>query len=101
MVIGEKEMTWRDIIKLLRKLGYSEPHHYNVCLSKDHAVLLDPKSIACEVCSKPRQDCIDYYVLGLGFSDWFCTEDRCEQLMSHWRKKIGCMDLLQVFDLVN
>ena len=80
-------MSWRDVIKLLTELGYSQPRHYKICLNKDHSVLLNSKETACEVCSKPRQDCSDYYVLGLGFEDWFCTEERCEQLMSHWREK--------------
>ena len=56
-------------------------------MSTDHSVVLSSTASACHVCLKPRSDCIDHYVLGLGFTDWFCTDERCNQLMSHWSEK--------------
>lgn len=87
-LLGEDIATsWSAVMKLLRNLGYSEPSHYKVCVSSDHSVVLGSKASACHMCSKLREDCIDYYVLGMGFTDWFCTDERCDQLMSHWEDK--------------
>ena len=38
----------------------------------------------CKICSKPSFLCIDYYVLGLNFREWFLTLEQCERLMAHW-----------------
>lgn len=80
-LIGGKLFTkWAQVLKLLRRLGYTNPKHYKVCVGANHSIL-------CPVCRKDQSLCIDYYVLGLNFQDWFCTEERCEQLLSHWRDK--------------
>ena len=87
-LIGGKLFTkWAEVLKLLRRLGYTNPKHYKVCVGGNHSILLDEKAECCPVCRKDQSLCIDYYVLGLNFQDWFCTEERCEQLLSHWRDK--------------
>ena len=58
----------------------SDKHHHN------HSVLLNKAADKCSVCNKARESCIDYYVLGLNFHDWFITEERCTRLMSHWNE---------------
>lgn len=78
---------WNEVLKLLKKLGYKDPKHYKVCASEDHSVILRNAAEHCHICSKPCKSCIDYYVLGLHFEDWFCTDDRCDQLLSHWKNK--------------
>lgn len=78
---------WSEVLKLLREIGYRDPKHYKVCVGHNHSVLLHEKSKECHVCSSPRTSCIDYYVLGLHFEDWFCTQENCEQLLCHWREK--------------
>ena len=92
-LLGEKmATTWSDVMRLLRGLGYTDPTHYKVCVCGDHSVVLQPKAPACHVCAKLRGACMDYYVLGLGFKDWFCTDERCDQLMAHWREKDDWMN---------
>ena len=70
----------------MKMLGYSEPHHYKVCISTRHSVLLQ-RHQDCPICGKEWQNCIDYYTLGLHFCDWFATEEQCHQLMDHWHEK--------------
>lgn len=41
----------------------------------------------CSVCSKPWNDCVDYYCLGLRFRDWFVTTEQCDKLLSHWEQR--------------
>ena len=31
---------WSEVMKLLRKLGYSNPRHFKVCCGSDHSILL-------------------------------------------------------------
>ena len=78
---------WSEVMKLLRKLGYSNPRHFKVCCGSDHSFLLRDEITNCLRCNKPRNDCIDYYVLGLGFEDWFVTNERCSDLLGHWEDK--------------
>jgi len=70
------------------ELGYKDPKHYKVCLGKDHSQLLwDKKSHPnCPKCRK-LWNCLDYYVLGLNFGQWFITEDHCEQLLANWEER--------------
>ena len=79
--------TWSDTLKVLKELGYKNPKHYKVCLGHNHSELLHDQADGCSVCRKPRNACIDYYVLGLHFEDWFCTLERCNQLMCHWENR--------------
>ena len=79
--------TWSDTLKVLKELGYKNPKHYKVCLGHNHSELLHDQADGCSVCHKPRNACIDYYVLGLHFEDWFCTLERCNQLMCHWENR--------------
>ena len=72
---------WNDFIRFLCTLGYVEPRRYKVCADRDHSYLSENE---CKVCHKPSADCIDYYVLGLNFRDWFLTTDQCNRLMAHW-----------------
>ena len=90
LIGGEKIPTaWLNVLKLLKKLGYTNPYHYKVCASHDHSFLLGSREEhpTCGVCGKRWQDCIDYYCLGLNFMDWFATEERCQKLMGHWNAK--------------
>ena len=87
---GEKiPSKWCDVLKIMESAGYSSPTHYKVCVSPTHSFLLKSKKQhpTCPVCNKSWEDCLDYYCLGLGFRDWFCSKVRCERLMAHWRKK--------------
>ncbi len=80
---------WSDVLKLLKELGYECPVHYKVCTQSDHSCLLKShkQHPCCPVCIRAWKDCIDYYVLGLGFNQWFLTDERCEQLMAHWEDR--------------
>ena len=82
---------WNEVLKLLKKLGYTAPKHRKVCVSEDHSILLTEKASQCHICSKPSHACIDYYVLGLEFEYWFCSDSRCQQLMKHWKEKAEWM----------
>lgn len=89
-LVGEQIPTmWSGVLKMLKKLGYTNPHHYKVCASHDHSFLLKSREEhpTCGICGKQWQDCIDYYCLGLNFMDWFATEERCQKLMAHWNAK--------------
>ena len=92
-LIGGKLFTkWAEVLKLLSRRGYTNPKHYKVCVGANHSILLDEKAECCPVCRKDQSLCyvmlcIDSYVFGLNFQDWFCMEERCEQLLSHWRGK--------------
>ena len=80
--------TWGDTLKVLKELGYKNPKPYKVCLGHNHSELLHDQADGCSVCRKPRNACIDYYVLGLHFKDWFCcTLEHCNQLMCHWENR--------------
>ena len=72
-LVGGKQIptTWSNVLKLLKKLGYTNPYHYKVCASHDHSFLLRSREEhpTCGVCGKQWQDCIDYYCLGLNFMD--------------------------------
>ena len=85
-LLGEKVIPtkWSDVIRFMKTIGYTDPRHYKVCLTQDHSKLLETGDAACNVCSKPATQCIDNYVLGLNFRDWFLTADRCDRLMAHW-----------------
>ena len=78
---------WSDIKKLLKKLSYSNPKHYKICCQGDHSSLLKGDDLACAICKCPCNKCIDYYVLGLSFDDWFLTQERCKDLLNHWQSK--------------
>jgi len=39
------------------------------------------------LCGCAWSDCIDYYVVGLNFQDWFLTESSCEALLAHWEDR--------------
>ena len=81
--------TWTDVLKMMKKLGYTNPRHYRVCAAHDHSFLLKSKdeNPTCRICRKQWNDCIDYYCLGLNFRDWFATEEWCHKLMAHWNAK--------------
>ena len=87
-LLGDKRIptTWADTLKHLRKLGYCDPLHHKVCVGDNHSVLLKKAMDKCPVCNRARESCIDYYVLGLNFHDWFITEDRCTRLLTHWNE---------------
>ena len=62
LVGGEQiPTTWSSVIKMLKKLGYTNPHHYKVCASHDHSFLLKSREEhpVCGVCGKQWQDCIN------------------------------------------
>ena len=74
---------WETVVQT----WHTNPKHYKVCVGTNHSILLDERAECCPVCLKRRSSCLDYYVFGLHFQDWFCTEERCRQLMSHWQDK--------------
>ena len=78
---------WNDVICFLKSLGYVEPRHYKVCAARDHSYLLKLGENECKVCHKQAADCVDYYVLGLNFRDWFLTTNQCDRLMAHWTER--------------
>ena len=83
-------VTWPEVLQLLKKLGYRSPRHYKVCCGKDHSTLLASRVShpVCPVCDRAWSDCIDYYVVGLNFQDWFQTECQCQALLKHWEDRV-------------
>lgn len=69
---------WAEVLQLLRSLGYRNPTHYKDCVEKDHSTLLTSNDPSSPKCQRPRNSCIDYYVLGLNFQDWFLTKEQCD-----------------------
>lgn len=88
-LLGEQAIPtkWNDVVCFMKAIGYTEPRHYKVCLAQDHSVLLESTDTACNVCSKLASQCIDYYVLGLNFREWFVTAEQCDRLMAHWNDR--------------
>lgn len=81
---------WNKIIIFLKRLGYSAPRHFKVCITDDHSVAFTSDSASTcprPNCSKASSDYIDYFVMGMSFENWFDTEEKCERLLSHWRDK--------------
>ena len=87
-LIGSVQLprTYQQVMSLLRSLGYKEPKHMKVCINDEHHFLLEDKDKhpSCPVCLKPWKECIDYYVLGLQFANWFLTEENCQKCLAHW-----------------
>ena len=87
-LIGTSQLprNYQQVLSLLRSLGYKNPKHLKVCIDDEHHFLLEDqvKHPCCSVCSKPWKECLDYYVLGLQFSSWFLTEERCQKCLAHW-----------------
>ena len=91
-LLGEDRLiqSYQAVLRLLKSLGYRDPKHYKVCIGEDgHSFLLKDRSRNphCPICSKAWDTCIDYYVLGLRFEDWFLTDSYCEKRMAHWKCK--------------
>ena len=79
---------WNQILKFLKSLGYSDPRHFKVCVANDHSVAF-PSEERCPICNKAGSDCIDYFVMGMSFENWFDTEEKCDRLLgtSHWKER--------------
>ncbi len=75
-----------EVLQLMHKMGYKSPRHYKVCCGRDHSMLLVAKQ-PCALCDKPWSECIDYYVVGLNFHDWFLTDYQCATLLGHWEDR--------------
>lgn len=80
-------VEWEKVMELLKILGYNEPRWFRVCIKEDHSYLLRSSNELCAFCRATWKDCIDYFVLGLGIDDWFTTDERCHNLMSHWEDR--------------
>ena len=80
---------WSEVLKKMKELGYRNPRHFKVCAAKGHSVLLKNKKDhpSCPFCGTLWENCIDYFVLGLHFNDWFLTEDACNKSMCHWDER--------------
>ena len=89
---GSIPTKWNAVIKYLKSLGYKDPKHYKVCVSTNHSRLLKAEEVSCPICSKTSAECLDYYVLGLNFKDWFLTGEQCERLMAHWDEREHWLD---------
>ena len=89
---GQIPTKWNAVISYLKSSGYKDPKHYKVCVSNDHSCLLKTEQLSCKICSKPSVECLDYYVLGLNFKDWFLTNEQCERLMAHWNERDSWLD---------
>ena len=74
----------------MKTLGYRSPRHYKVCCGRDHSTLLTSQEThpVCCVCDQAWAECIDYYVVGLNFGDWFKTDQQCQALLEHWEDSI-------------
>ena len=95
---GRIPTKWNAVIRYLKSLGYKDPKHYKVCVSNDHSCLLKTEQLSCRICSKPSVECLDYYVLGLNFKDWFLTNEQCERLMAHWNERDGWLDKCPTYE---
>lgn len=87
---GRLPTNYQTVLSLLQSLGYKDAKHFKVCVqSSTHHFLLEDKKQhpCCPVCSKPWEECVDYYVLGLQFCNWFSTNQQCEMLMAHWHSR--------------
>ena len=89
---------WSAVVRYLKSLGYKDPKHYRVCVSNDHSCLLKTEELSCRICSKPSEECLDYYVLGLNFKDWFLTNEQCERLMAHWDERDSWLDRCSTYE---
>ena len=87
LVDGNIPIEWKEVMKLLKILGYNEPQWFRVCIKQDHSYLLSSSDELCAFCQATWNDCIDYFVLGLGIDDWFTTDEKCHHLMSHWEDR--------------
>lgn len=78
--------SWDQVLQVLVKLGYRSPRHYKVCCEKEHSVPLKDRQTtpSCYLCGKVWSQCIDYYVVGMNFQDWFLTDQQC---LSHWEDR--------------
>ena len=63
------------------------------CVNELHSLLESiSKHPRCPICQTPLSKCIDYYVLGLDFENWFSSQ-KCKQLMAHWDDKTSWFNL--------
>ena len=58
-------MTWSDVLKMMRKLGYVNPHYYKVRAGHDHSFLLKSKeeNPACALMSSDAYKCLIVLIL--------------------------------------
>ncbi len=90
--LGEDRLiqSYQAVLRLLKSLGYRDPKHYKVCIGEDgHSFLLKDRrrNPHCPICSRAWDTCIDYYVLGWRFEDWFQTDSYCKKRKAHWKCK--------------
>lgn len=79
--------TWAAVMVFLKKMGYKNPRHFKVCCGKDHVTLIDSDSNECPNCSNPKDECTDYFVLGLNLESTFVSKTKTKDHLSHWEAK--------------
>ena len=78
--------TWHMVLKFLKKLGYKNPCHYKVCCGTDHVTrIIDGDK--CPNCDKPKDKCVDYFVLGLNLESLFASEKKLRHHLAHWEER--------------
>jgi hypothetical protein len=78
--------SWNAMMKYIRKLGYKDPTHVNVCCGTDHVRLLQYKE-DCPICGQSWKNSIKYYVLGIHLENYFLSEDTIKDHLQHWENK--------------
>ena len=77
--------TWSMVMKFLRRLGYKNPRHYEICCGTDHVTLISGNQ--CPNCDKPKDKCTDYSVLGLNLESIFSSASRLNDHLAHWEER--------------
>ena len=77
--------TWSMVMKFLKKLGYKNPRHYKICCGNDHVTLV--RGNQCPNCDKSKNECTDYFVLGLNLESVFSSASKFTDHMAHWEER--------------